>query len=417
LQRSADHGGSDHHVNGILGIFEASENEQTAQSPKAFLADIQDRMGAFLQLMPIGLAVHQQHNILFANKELCSLLRLSHDEVVGRHILDFIDFDDSLELFQRFADVFTGGDAIREPSLSLTGADDMPHMVQLMVQRMPWKGEPVAQLLVQDISHIKAMENELRRKSQDIASALFRETRERKVQRDFVSVISHEFRTPLTIINGAAQMIKKAVEMKKYDMIEGKVKKIRRAVDRTNKLIDDILVSSAAEKNKFKIDPQPLDLAALITGTAESMADSSKTHTIDCELSGLPKRIIADRKACTHIIENLLSNAVKYSPDADLIEIRGWEAGGSAIVSFQDFGVGVPGNEVSRLFDQYFRASTSHGIAGTGIGLNLVKKLLDLQGGYILVESEVGEGTTFTISLPIRARPIDDTDNSSAAND
>ncbi|MBL4789660.1 MAG: PAS domain-containing sensor histidine kinase [Kordiimonadaceae bacterium] len=404
MQRSADQGGSNDNVDETTDFFEDIESEQTAQKLQTFLVDVQDRMGTFLQLMPIGLAVHQQHSILFANKELCSLLGLTHDEVIGRHILDFIEFDESLGLFQRFADVFSGGDPIREPSLSLTGADDMPHMVQLMVQRMPWKDQPVTQILVQDISHIKAMEYELHRKSQDIASALFRETRARKVQRDFVSVISHEFRTPLTIINGAAQMIEKAVQMKKYDKVHDKVKKIRRAVDRTNKLIDDILVSSTAEKNKFKIDPQPLDLAALIAGRAESMEDSSKTHKIDCELGDLPDEIIADRKACIHIIENLLSNAVKYSPDADLIEIRGWEAGGSAIVSFRDFGVGVESNEVSRLFDQYFRASTSHGIAGTGIGLNLVKKLLELQGGYVLVESEVGEGTTFTISLPIRAR-------------
>jgi PAS domain S-box-containing protein len=375
--------------------------EKTAQKLKRFLQDTEKRMGMLLELMPIGLALHQEQSIVFSNQWLSKLTGLEPEALIGRHCLDFIESEDNYDLFTRFSDVFSGGATLNESNLTIMDAEGGARSVQLVVGRMPWQGPALAQVLIQDVSHIKAMERELHKQSQELASALFAETRAREAQKEFVSVISHEFRTPLAIIDGSAQMIERSLKAAKPDKIPDKTKKIRRAVSRMNGLIDDILASSSAEKSGFTITPADFDFGAFLAERCTQINDTSQSHQIFYEQDNLPPVLRADRKACSHIIDNLLSNAVKYSPNAEKVLVRAWQQEGRLYVAVQDYGVGVPGAEHDKLFGKYFRASTSHGIRGTGIGLNLVKNLLRLQGGDVAVESSVGEGSIFTIYLPI----------------
>ncbi|MBV1900964.1 MAG: PAS domain-containing sensor histidine kinase, partial [Kordiimonadaceae bacterium] len=357
--------------------------------------------GMLLELMPIGLALHQPQSIVFANEELGRLVGFSPEAIIGRHCLDFVDPDGEYDLFERFSRVFENDESINEPTLNIVDSFGVQKTVQFIAGRMPWQGaQPLAQVLIQDVSHIKAMEYELQRKTEEITSSLFQEVKARETQREFVSVVSHEFRTPLAIINGSAQMIERLIQAEKSDRAVEKVAKIRTAVGRINGLIDDILDSSSIEKNKFKIEPKPFDLGGLIKILAKSSAEINETYTINQDLDGLPDLIDADEKACRHIVENLLSNAVKYSPQATQVDVTGWHKDGYTYVSVKDYGVGIPENEVGKLFNQYFRASTSAGISGTGIGLNLVKNLVSLHKGEITVESKLEEGTIFTFSLP-----------------
>ena len=122
----------------------------------------------------------------------------------------------------------------------------------------------------------------------------------------------------------------------------------------------------------------------------------------------MPAEIIADGKLLRQVISNLLSNAIKYSPDRDRVWLRGFvDDRGQAVISVRDEGVGIPKAEQEKLFDRFFRASTSVGIAGSGIGLHLASHLVQMHGGRIDFESVEGEGTTFYIRLP-RDGPIDD---------
>ncbi|MBL4837941.1 MAG: PAS domain S-box protein [Kordiimonadaceae bacterium] len=376
------------------------ENEKAAKKLKRFLAETEERMGMLLELMPIGLALHQPQSIVFANEELGRLVGFAPEAIIGRHCLDFVDPDGEYDLFERFSRVFENDESINEPTLNIVDSFGRPKTVQFIAGRMPWQGQPLAQVLIQDVSHIKIMEYELQRKTEEIAASLFQEVKARETQREFVSVVSHEFRTPLAIINGSAQMIERLIKADKSERAVEKVAKIRNAVGRINRLIDNILDSSSIEKNQFKIEPKPFDLGAPIETLVKSCAEINETYTLNLNLEGLPDLIDADEKACRHIIENLLSNAVKYSPQANQVDITGWHKDGYTYVSVKDFGVGIPENEVGKLFNQYFRASTSVGISGTGIGLNLVKNLVALHKGEITVESKLEEGSIFTFSLP-----------------
>ena len=112
-------------------------------------------------------------------------------------------------------------------------------------------------------------------------------------------------------------------------------------------------------------------------------------------------KIFADHRLLDQVFTNLLSNAVKYSPDSPLIEVKGWNDEENALITVTDQGVGIPANDLPHMFGQFFRAKTSEGIKGTGIGLNVVKEFVEMHGGSVGVDSLEGEGSTFTVRIPI----------------
>jgi len=128
----------------------------------------------------------------------------------------------------------------------------------------------------------------------------------------------------------------------------------------------------------------------------------SPNHNITSELSSLPDFIMADKGTINQIISNLVSNAVKYSPNSSDIQLKGWQEDGFAVVEVKDQGLGIDEHDLPKMFQRFFRAKTSTGIAGTGIGLNLVKTLVELHDGTIAVRSKKGAGSIFTVRLPIK---------------
>ena len=131
---------------------------------------------------------------------------------------------------------------------------------------------------------------------------------------------------------------------------------------------------------------------------------AEKDHHLEVSLPTVPISLDADATRLVQVFTNLLSNAVKYAGNSRKIEVRGWCDGNEAMVSVQDRGIGIDQDELTKMFTRYFRARTSSGIAGTGIGLNLVKHLVELHGGRVSVESIKGEGSIFTVALPIAGR-------------
>ncbi len=118
----------------------------------------------------------------------------------------------------------------------------------------------------------------------------------------------------------------------------------------------------------------------------------------------LPEEIHADAELLDQVFTNLLSNAVKYAPNDPRIEVKGWTDGTFAALSVRDHGVGIAADDFPRMFERFFRAATSAGISGTGIGLNLVKRLMEMHTGTIQVDSVAGQGSVFTVRLPIDPR-------------
>ncbi|MDR6817782.1 signal transduction histidine kinase [Neorhizobium sp. 2083] len=241
---------------------------------------------------------------------------------------------------------------------------------------------------------------EIERQREELDRLLAQERHVNALQRQFVTMASHEFRTPLAIIDAAAQRLSRTKATQKPEYVEEKAAQIRSAVLRMVDLMESILSAGRLETGKTTLKPERLSLAELIETCCARQADIRKSHTFHKDLSHLPQTILADRATIEQVFTNLLSNAIKYAPKAPDIHIRSWTKNGMSYVSIKDDGIGMDAEDLPKLFQPYYRARSATGIAGTGIGLNIVKQIIDLHGGSISVESALGRGTTFTVALP-----------------
>jgi two-component system OmpR family sensor kinase len=227
------------------------------------------------------------------------------------------------------------------------------------------------------------------------------------LQRNFVSMASHEFRTPLTIIDGHAQRLIKMKDRLPTDEINERAGKVRGAVLRMTHLIDNLLNSSRLIDGGAEpyFHPAEIDVAALLHDVGQLHREMAPRSQIVERFGAVPPRMVGDPKLLFQVFSNLLSNAIKYSPDGGPIEISAGIDANEVVVVIADRGIGIPAEDRERLFERYHRGSNVSGIVGTGVGLYLVKMVVDLHGGSIAVESKEGEGARFTVRLPIQPAP------------
>jgi signal transduction histidine kinase len=227
------------------------------------------------------------------------------------------------------------------------------------------------------------------------------------MQRNFVSMASHEFRTPLTIIDGHAQRLIKVGYRLRTDEINARAGKVRAAVLRMTHLIDNLLNSSRLIEGGAALyfHPQEFDLRDLLHEICLLHHEIAPGYQLKESYGAARLPMVGDPKLLSQVFNNLLSNAVKYSPGDSVIAISAAIDGNHATVAVEDNGLGIPADDIDRLFERYFRGSNVSGIVGTGVGLNLVKMVVDLHGGDIVVESTEGKGSRFTVRLPV-APPV-----------
>lgn len=241
----------------------------------------------------------------------------------------------------------------------------------------------------------------LKAKTQDLKIALAREQELNRQQRRFVSTASHEFRTPLAIIDASVQRILRHKEEISPKDLEKRATKIRSAVKTMTNLIESTLAVARFEAGKAELKITDCDLRAILLEICTRHLELNPAHKIVCMLQDLPDGIRGDPTALEQVFNNLVSNALKYSPDGPEVAVKGWTEGNDVFVSVRDQGLGIDEADLPHMFSRFFRAGTSAGIPGTGIGLNLVRTLIELHDGLIKVESRKDEGSTFTVRLPI----------------
>ena len=233
------------------------------------------------------------------------------------------------------------------------------------------------------------------------------EQRLTEMQRNFVSMASHEFRTPLTIIDGNARRLIKLSERAAGTEIVQRAGRIRAAVLRVTHLMDNLLNSSRLVDRGADLyfHPADIDLAALLNDVCQLHREIAPKSRILARIEPRPLRMIGDSKLLHQAFSNLLANAIKYSPGGSRIEVAAHPEADHVIVSIDDQGIGIPAADLAQIFERYARGSNVSGIVGTGIGLYLVKMVVDLHGGRVAVESTEGQGSRFTVRLPLRGGP------------
>jgi signal transduction histidine kinase len=311
----------------------------------------------------------------------------------------------SIEKGQRrvVLDAFKSAIKTRTPvslELQLQGGDATHAMATMRID-VDLKGQLIGAFGVLQDQTDQRRAKRLGDRNRDLEDALNVANELAKQQKSFVSMVSHEFRTPLAIIDGNAHRLLKQSETTIPDRWCRAVGKIRNSVTRLTELIESLLASGRLDNGRLSFDPQPCSLPQLLAELAQNYGELYPDYDILLDLELLPHQLTADQNLLRHVFSNLFSNAVKYSPHGSCVWVSGWmDDNDSLVIAIRDQGPGIPKNEQCRLFDRFYRASTSIGIAGSGIGLHLARELVTLHNGTIDLDSEEGRGSTFRVRLP-----------------
>jgi signal transduction histidine kinase len=221
-----------------------------------------------------------------------------------------------------------------------------------------------------------------------------------RAKSDFVSIVSHEFRTPLTGIQGFSEMMQSenltVEEMREY------AGDINKDAHRLNRMITEMLDLDKMESGRMELHPEPVNLNAIVSEAVDRVRPNAPQHPLSVRLDPTLGEISGDRDKLTQVVDNLLNNAVKYSPNGGEIVVSTRLEGSSAHVVVRDHGMGIPKEALQSIFERYGRVesvATRH-IQGTGLGLPIVRQIMQLHGGTVWAESTVGEGSVFHVTLP-----------------
>ncbi len=249
--------------------------------------------------------------------------------------------------------------------------------------------------LKDEVSSRKKIEEELRK-------SLKKEKELGELKSRFVSIVSHEFRTPLTIISSAAQILLKYRNKLNEEEKDNYLTRILQTIDALSKLMENVIFIGKSDVQLNVNQPEIMNLKEFSEGLIKDVnmgIDSERlinfNYKADSEVYNLDERILRQ------ILINLLTNAIKYSPKEKPIDFEINSENDKLVLAIKDFGIGIPKNESNRIFEQFYRAQNAGAVAGTGLGMSVIKKSLDLVGGKIDFESELNKGTKFTVEIPI----------------
>jgi signal transduction histidine kinase len=245
-----------------------------------------------------------------------------------------------------------------------------------------------------DISDRKKAEIELLR-------ALGREKELSQLKTDFVSTVSHEFRTPLGIIMSSAEILEDYLEELDVDERQHHLRSIARNTKRMSELMEEVLVLGRLDAGRMDFKPAPLDFRGFCSRLVEEvLSATNRTCPIELAIDDIAPAH-ADERLLRHILLNLLTNGVKYSESGRAVEFVVRREAHDAVCLIRDHGIGIPEADLPWLFNAFHRGRNVGQRPGTGLGLVIVKRCVELHGGTIHVESKTGEGTTMTVRVSI----------------
>jgi len=260
-----------------------------------------------------------------------------------------------------------------------------------------------AATIIRDITERKRLEAEVL-ENEKIRLALNKEVELRDLRGRFMSMVSHEFRNPLTSITMAADMIQRYQDRMSSEQKQHRLNQIQSQVKQLQELLDDMMALLKAENIGPDFKATRLELVAFSRRLADEIAlTSPELHRIEFHTTVEPLFINADEKLIRRALGNLLSNAIKYSPHGGTIGFNITQEKQCVCVQVRDQGIGIPEADLQGLFEAFHRAANVGDIPGTGLGLTITRQSVELHNGTLDVSSKLGEGTTFTIRLPLES--------------
>ncbi|MBE9126817.1 MULTISPECIES: ATP-binding protein [unclassified Coleofasciculus] len=366
--------------------------KQLQESERRFRGIFEQTFQSMRLLSPEG-------NVLEINQTALDFCGSKQEDIVGRPLweLKSWNYSQATQDWLKTATANARQEQFVRGEVQMRGAGDGMVWVDFSLKPLKDETGKVIMLIAEgrDISDRKRAEAE-------IVKALQQEQELNELKTSFLSMVSHEFRTPMTIIQFSAELIEKynqkLTEEKKSKYFE----RIQSSIKNVLQLLDEVLLLGRAESGKLQYQPTPLNLKEFCDELTETLTfNASSQHNITLTYQGDATQVEMDEFLLQHILANLLSNAIKYSPEGGNIGFNITCQNGTATFQIKDEGIGIPLKDQNRLFETFERSSNVGQIKGTGLGLSIVKRCVDLHKGQIEVESGEGVGTTFKVMLPL----------------
>jgi PAS domain S-box-containing protein len=242
----------------------------------------------------------------------------------------------------------------------------------------------------------------LEQSQQELSEALDKERQLNEIKSRFVSMASHEFRTPLSTVLSSASLLTKYTKTEEQEKRLRHVEKIRGSVKHLNDLLEDFLSLGKLDEGKVAAQPQVFNLNEVVEETVEEMKGLAKKDQQIIYHHNGDEVVESDKKLIKNILINLISNAIKFSDEGTHVQVYSTAQNGKVTLKVQDEGIGISAEDQEHLFSSFFRGKNALNIQGTGLGLHIVKRYVELIGGAINLQSTLGSGTTISVSLPVK---------------
>ncbi|HNY11380.1 MAG TPA: PAS domain-containing sensor histidine kinase, partial [Candidatus Wallbacteria bacterium] len=250
---------------------------------------------------------------------------------------------------------------------------------------------------------LEAVNSELNATKEKLDEAFKKEKELNQIKTQFISTVSHDFRTPLSVILSSTELLEFYSDRLDEEKKKEHLHRIQDTVTRMTNLLDDVLFINRVDSERIKLNFVSINVVGLCSNICDEMRMvAGKKASVHFSSNMIEYNVLADEKILRHILLNLIANAVKYSPEGGEVDVKIDISSGDGIVSYtiSDHGIGIPEEEQKKLFEPFHRASNVGNIQGTGLGLSIVKRCVDLCGGTIELKSRPGEGTVFTVKMP-----------------
>jgi len=346
----------------------------TEETDAAMLATV-------LEAMDEGVvAVGADERVSFLNGTARSILGIQERErVEGRALYELVRDPTILSL------VRGARNHARPMSTEVTHEGGARRLIQVHAAPVA-SGDPLVILVVRDMSRVRQLE---------------------RIRSDFVSNVGHELRTPLATISAAAENLEDAEVLRDAEAGPRFIAAIRRNVGRLQNLLDDLLTLSRLESRPDLLERVPVDLAALVRASVEDLRERSESSGVEVRVDAPASlTVTGDAGSLRRIADNLIVNAITYTPRGGRAEVSVRARNGEAVLEVADTGIGIPEADRERIFERFYRVdkARSRSAGGTGLGLAIVKHAANLHRGSVSVKSRVGEGSTFTVIIPLAPR-------------
>ncbi|MGI8583620.1 MAG: PAS domain-containing sensor histidine kinase [Chitinophagaceae bacterium] len=366
------------------------------------IEESEKRLKTFFRSGPDAIIVIDEHQqILEWNPKAEIIFGYTPDEVIGKPLSETIIPHQYREAHKKGMSHFlkTGEGPVLNKTIEITALHKKGHefYINLSISNVKVEGVWLFIAFLSDITERKKTEEALIRKEAELLQAKLLEEK----KDEFISIASHELKTPLTTIKAYAQLALSLSKDKEYEPIQKYLIKVDQYTGKLNILLNELLDVSRIHAGKLRLTQTEIEMNSFLPEVLNSMQHITQDHSITLEKNETAK-VKVDTLRLEQVLTNIISNAAKYSPGKDKIIVKSFKEDNSIIVSFTDFGIGIPKEKISKIFDRFYRVDeVSKDFSGLGIGLFISSEIIKQHGGKIWAESIEGDGSTFYFSLPI----------------